>query len=67
MNEIIGTRMITARMQLQQQEQLLRDIALHKLERRTERNKNRKIAVSMIMLLALIIANAWAFRQGWGL
>jgi hypothetical protein len=67
MNETLGTRMITARTHLKQQEELSRAIALHKFQRRNEHRQQTKIAGSMIVLFALVIANAWAVVNGWGL
>jgi|GEM_PF-6750257 len=67
MNSILGNRMITARTHLRQQEQLARSIAVHKFERQIERRRQSKIAGSMILLFALVIANTVAAVNGWGL
>jgi beta-lactamase regulating signal transducer with metallopeptidase domain len=67
MNETTVSRMIAARTQLKKQEQLSRSIALHKYHRANERRRQNKIAGSMILLIALVIANAWAAAHGWGL
>jgi hypothetical protein len=60
-------RMITARMQRIEEQAMARSIALHKFHRGNERRRQNKIAGSMIALIALIIANAWAAKYGWGL
>jgi hypothetical protein len=67
MNEHIGTRMMAAKTQHLKEQQSARSIALHKFNCATERRRQHKIAGSVIVLFALIIANAWAFKQGWGL
>jgi hypothetical protein len=67
MNETTVSRMIAARTQLKQEEQMIRSIALHKYHRGLERRRQNKIAGSMLVLIALVIANAWAAGIGWGL
>jgi ferric-dicitrate binding protein FerR (iron transport regulator) len=67
MNNTLAERIIAARTQHLQEQKTARSIALHKFERSLERRRQNKIAGSMLVLLALIIANAWAAAQGWGL
>jgi hypothetical protein len=63
----IATRIIAARTRHLNEQKTARDIALHRFNRAIERRRQFKIAGSMVVLFALVIANAWAFKQSWGL
>jgi hypothetical protein len=67
MTSTTGSRMMDAKRQHIQQQNTARAAALHRFNNKTKREKNGRVAGTMILLLALIIANVWAARYGWGL
>jgi hypothetical protein len=67
MNNPLGTRMLNAKAQHLAQQNAARSAALHRFNNQVKREKHNKITGAMILLFALIIANVWAARYGWGL
>jgi hypothetical protein len=67
MNETLGTRMLNAKAQHLAQQNAARTAALQRFQHQAKRKTQHKITGSMIVLFALIIANVWAARYGWGL
>jgi uncharacterized membrane protein len=66
-NNTLGARMMNAKSQHLAQQNAARAAALHRFNTQAKRQKQTQITGSMLLLFALILANVWAARYGWGL